>query len=594
MVSAKTDPEHPKVRAVVDRVAELWNRGEKALIFCFRYNTAERLQEILSKRIGDILADHRGRRLGGEAKLERLLARLRRVDDDLIMVSLDRVLWSFWWAHPEARNDVDVAEFALGEDETPMLGSVFASFGIEAQSADRVLLLRATEHIVARRLMTRVPRKSVWLPLLEWMADPSWVERAYGTDAEAGFDDASGTADRVHISERGVHQRYEPAGEPSASETGDLTRALEARRARAGERGVLEGYRLASSLWLGVDPVLAATEANPAGPLLHKLHDYLWRLSLEDGGEFDFQSRAVVFQALRRAMFREAMLIRLLPDGDREEAKWGELLVERFFQAGALLGQTESMLERIVVFLEDLQAASGKATDPGSARGVKLDATRRRDQSAVALVTGRTKEDARQRAFDGFNSPLLPEVLVCTQVGAEGIDLHRYCRFVVHYDLPWNPAIIEQRTGRIDRIGSKTFRERERDPQAWLDIAVPFLAGTYDERIFEEVRVRAQTFEVLTGGSVSADGKRADGEEPPARSKRAEAASGANGGNEVPIDALMTNAEGDDTAEELAANGAGDRETHAAFATGLAVLPEGMIVDLRVRWGVVDDSATCP
>jgi len=35
---------------------------------------------------------------------------------------------------------------------------------------------------------------------------------------------------------------------------------------------------------------------------------------------------------------------------------------------------------------------------------------------------------------------------------------------------------------------------------------VPFLAGTYDERIFEELRMRAQTFEVLTGGDVTIDG----------------------------------------------------------------------------------------
>jgi hypothetical protein len=34
---------------------------------------------------------------------------------------------------------------------------------------------------------------------------------------------------------------------------------------------------------------------------------------------------------------------------------------------------------------------------------------------------------------------------------------------------------------------------------------VPFLAGTYDERMYEELRLRAQTFEVLTDGEVSVD-----------------------------------------------------------------------------------------
>ena len=67
----------------------------------------------------------------------------------------------------------------------------------------------------------------------------------------------------------------------------------------------------------------------------------------------------------------------------------------------------------------------------------------------------------RDRIFNGFNTLVLPEILICTQVGQEGIDLHRHCRHVVHYDLAWNPAVLEQRTGRADRIGSKTFRERD-------------------------------------------------------------------------------------------------------------------------------------
>jgi hypothetical protein len=59
----------------------------------------------------------------------------------------------------------------------------------------------------------------------------------------------------------------------------------------------------------------------------------------------------------------------------------------------------------------------------------------------------------------------------------------------------------------VDRIGSKTFRERAlangRGP--FLEVGVPFLAGTYDERMYEELRLRAQVFEVLTGGEVAGD-----------------------------------------------------------------------------------------
>lgn len=48
-------------------------------------------------------------------------------------------------------------------------------------------------------------------------------------------------------------------------------------------------------------------------------------------------------------------------------------------------------------------------------------------------------------------------ILVCTDVAAEGIDL-QFCRLIVNYDLPWNPMRIEQRIGRIDRIGQQSKR----------------------------------------------------------------------------------------------------------------------------------------
>lgn len=209
-------------------------------------------------------------------------------------------------------------------------------------------------------------------------------------------------------------------------------------------------------------------------------------------------------------MLRDAIFVRLLPSRtERDETGWGELLVERFFRA--MPGQTETMAHRVAVYLEDVRGASGALHELGTMRHALYDATRSRNQGFVALVKGGGDDGARERTFTGFNTPLTPEVLICTSVGQEGIDLHRHCRNVVHYDLAWNPAVIEQRTGRVDRIGSKTARERDaaapgpdRDACV-LHVGVPFLAGTYDERMYEELRLRAQTFEVLTGGDVSAD-----------------------------------------------------------------------------------------
>ena len=44
-------------------------------------------------------------------------------------------------------------------------------------------------------------------------------------------------------------------------------------------------------------------------------------------------------------------------------------------------------------------------------------------------------------------------LLLATDAAAEGLNLQHRCRIVIHYELPWNPARLEQRAGRVDRIG---------------------------------------------------------------------------------------------------------------------------------------------
>ncbi len=51
-----------------------------------------------------------------------------------------------------------------------------------------------------------------------------------------------------------------------------------------------------------------------------------------------------------------------------------------------------------------------------------------------------------------FKSPDGPQVLLSTEVGGEGLDL-QFCWAIINYDIPWNPMRLEQRIGRIDRLG---------------------------------------------------------------------------------------------------------------------------------------------
>lgn len=112
----------------------------------------------------------------------------------------------------------------------------------------------------------------------------------------------------------------------------------------------------------------------------------------------------------------------------------------------------------------------------------------------VRRVYGKTPSEVRDRLAQAFNSPLFPEILVSSAVMGEGIDLHRFCRHVIHHDGFWNPSTLEQQTGRLDRIHSKA--ELCRRP---IRIFHPFIAGGADEKMFRVLRDRERWFQVVMG-----------------------------------------------------------------------------------------------
>ncbi|CAJ5232068.1 helicase [Burkholderia pseudomallei] len=69
---------------------------------------------------------------------------------------------------------------------------------------------------------------------------------------------------------------------------------------------------------------------------------------------------------------------------------------------------------------------------------------------SVALLNGGMDLDARTRAQQAFSRDV--RVLVSTDAGGEGLNL-QFCHVIVNFDMPWNPMRLEQRIGRVDRIG---------------------------------------------------------------------------------------------------------------------------------------------
>jgi superfamily II DNA or RNA helicase len=77
-----------------------------------------------------------------------------------------------------------------------------------------------------------------------------------------------------------------------------------------------------------------------------------------------------------------------------------------------------------------------------------------RPDDRIASFTGATSTERREDLKRRFNSnpaedPL--RILICTDAAREGINLQMRCHDLIHIDLPWNPARLEQRNGRIDR-----------------------------------------------------------------------------------------------------------------------------------------------
>jgi hypothetical protein len=77
-----------------------------------------------------------------------------------------------------------------------------------------------------------------------------------------------------------------------------------------------------------------------------------------------------------------------------------------------------------------------------------------RPDDRIASFTGATSTERREELKRRFNSNPAEDPLrirICTDAAREGINLQMRCHDLIHIDLPWNPARLEQRNGRIDR-----------------------------------------------------------------------------------------------------------------------------------------------
>jgi superfamily II DNA or RNA helicase len=94
------------------------------------------------------------------------------------------------------------------------------------------------------------------------------------------------------------------------------------------------------------------------------------------------------------------------------------------------------------------------------------------------------KEDIKKRFRAGEI-----KILLCTESASEGLNLQT-CGVLINYDMPWNPMRVEQRIGRIDRIGQA---------HATVTIHNFYYDGTVEAKVYRKLRDRIQAFTTVVG-----------------------------------------------------------------------------------------------
>ena len=107
----------------------------------------------------------------------------------------------------------------------------------------------------------------------------------------------------------------------------------------------------------------------------------------------------------------------------------------------------------------------------------------------IQLFHGQLSRGEKDEAISQFQRKDGPQILISTEAGAEGRNL-QFCRWLVNYDLPWNPMRVEQRIGRLDRIGQTNT----------VMIGNLFVADSIEERVLDVLEKRIHVFEQTVGG----------------------------------------------------------------------------------------------
>jgi superfamily II DNA or RNA helicase len=204
-------------------------------------------------------------------------------------------------------------------------------------------------------------------------------------------------------------------------------------------------------------------------------------LSPEDYENFE---EAVVDQATAAQTLQELEAEIVILEGLEEQArrvvhsgqdrKWDEL--SRLLQDTPEMRDAEGRQRKLILFTEHRDTLNYLAVKIRGLIG---------SEEAVVTIHGGVKREERRKVQELFRNDPAVRVLVATDAAGEGVNLQN-AHLMVNYDLPWNPNRIEQRFGRIHRIGQTEVCH------LWNMVAAETREGDVFQRLFEKLEVARQ------------------------------------------------------------------------------------------------------
>jgi superfamily II DNA or RNA helicase len=154
-----------------------------------------------------------------------------------------------------------------------------------------------------------------------------------------------------------------------------------------------------------------------------------------------------------------------------QDRKWDEL--SKLLQNTPEMHDAEGRQRKLIIFTEHRDTLNYLAVKIRGLVG---------NEESVVMIHGGVKREERRKVQELFRNDSVVRVLIATDAAGEGVNLQN-ANLMVNYDLPWNPNRLEQRFGRIHRIGQTEVCH------LWNMVARETREGDVFQRLFEKLEV---------------------------------------------------------------------------------------------------------